>query len=49
MVVKVHIFWEGHNILQNVHRRFDYIGQIYREDFTKNVAFSEYINFMNVS
>ena len=27
---KVHIFWEGHKILQNLHRRFDhyYIGQI---------------------
>ena len=36
---KVHIFWEGHKILQNLHRRFDwhYIGQIYGRDF---VAFS---------
>ena len=32
---KVHIFWEGHKILQNIHPRFDryYIGQI--EDFAK--------------
>ena len=35
--VKVHIFWEGHKILQNLHCRFDryYIGQIYGEDFAK--------------
>ena len=28
---KVHIFWEGHKILRNLHRRFDwhYIGQLY--------------------
>ena len=34
---KVHIFWEGHKILRNLHRRFDwhYIGQIYSEDFKK--------------
>ena len=34
---KVHIFWEGHNILRNLHRRFDwhYIGQIYCDDFAK--------------
>ena len=33
---KVHIFWEGHKILQNLHYRFDryYIGQIYDGDFT---------------
>ena len=32
---KVHIFWEGHTILQNLYRRFDryYIGQIYGGDF----------------
>ena len=30
MVHKVHIFWEGHKILRNLHHRFDchYIGQI---------------------
>ena len=34
---KVHIFWEGHKILQNFHRRFDhyFIGQIYGGDFAK--------------
>ena len=34
---KVHIFWEGHKILQNLHRRFYryYIGQIYGADFAK--------------
>ena len=37
-VYKVHIFWEGHKILQNLHRRFDRynIGQIYGGDFAKN-------------
>ena len=36
-VGKVHIFWEGHKILWNLHRRFDryYIGQIYCGDFAK--------------
>ena len=36
-VGKVHIFWEGHKILRNLHRRFDhyYIGQIYCGDFAK--------------
>ena len=33
--VKVHVFGEGHKILRNLHRRFDYIGQIYGEDFAK--------------
>ena len=34
---KVHIFWEAHKILQNLHCRFDchYIGQIYDGDFAK--------------
>ena len=34
---KVHIFWERHKILWNLHRRFDryYIGQIYGGDFAK--------------
>ena len=33
---KVHIFWEGHKSLRNLHRRFDwhYVGQIYGGDFT---------------
>ena len=36
-VSKVHIFWEGHKSLRNLHRRFDwhYIGQIYGGDFVK--------------
>ena len=31
------MFWEGHKILRNLHRRFDcyYIGQIYGGDFAK--------------
>ena len=36
---KVHIFWEGHKILRNLHCRFEfdryYIGQIYGGDFAK--------------
>ena len=34
---KVHIFWEGHTILRNLHCRFDchYIGQIYGGDIAK--------------
>ena len=40
---KVHVFWEGHKILQDLHCRFDwhYIEQIYCGDFTH---FSEYMN-----
>ena len=36
--IKVHIFWEGHKTLRNLHHRFDrnYIGQIYSGDFAKN-------------
>ena len=35
--VKVHIFWEGHKILRNLHCWFDwhYIGQINAGDFAK--------------
>ena len=35
--VKLHIFWEGHKILQNLHQLFDwqYIGQIIGGDFAK--------------
>ena len=34
---KVHIFWEGYKILQNLHRRFVLCsnGQIYGGDFAK--------------
>ena len=34
---KVHIFWEGHKILPNLHQLFDwhYIGQIIGGDFAK--------------
>ena len=34
---KVHIFWEGHNILRNLYQLFDwqYIGQIIGRDFAK--------------
>ena len=33
---KVHNFWEGHKILQNLYRRFDryYVGQIYSGDIS---------------
>ena len=36
-LVKVHIFWEGHKILRNLHQLFDcqYIGQIIGGDFAK--------------
>ena len=35
--IKVHIFWEGHKFLQNLHRRFVLCSasQIYGGDFTK--------------
>ena len=44
---KVHIFWEGHKILRNLHRRFDpyYIDKSTVEISQKFVAFSEYMNF----
>ena len=34
---KVNIFWEGHEILRNLHQLFDwqYIGQIIGGDFAK--------------
>ena len=37
LTLKVHIFWEGHKILQNLHQSFDwqYIGQIIGGDFAK--------------
>ena len=36
-IFKVHIFWEGHKILWNLHQLFDwqYIGQLNGGDFTK--------------
>ena len=39
--IKVHIFWEGHKILRNLHLRFDwhYIGQIYDGNFAKFCGF----------
>ena len=35
--IKVHIFWEGHKILRNLHLTFDcmYCGQKLGEDFAK--------------
>ena len=44
---KVHIFWEGHKILRNIHHRFVLfsVSQICGGDFAKFVVFSEYINF----
>ena len=44
---KVHIFWDGHKILRNIHKLFDwqYLGQIIGEDFANFVAFWEYMNF----
>ena len=35
--VKIHIFWEGHKVLRNIHQLFDwqYIGQVIGEDFVK--------------
>ena len=36
--LQVHIFWEGHKILRNIHRIFDWqyiVGQIYSGDFAK--------------
>ena len=37
IISKVHTFGEGHQILRNLHRRFDhyYIEQIYCGDFSK--------------
>ena len=48
--IKVHIFWEGHKILQNLHLTFDcmYCSQKYvrKVKISQNfVAFSEYMNF----
>ena len=37
MILKVHIFWEGHKILRNLHQLFDwqYVEQIIGGDFAK--------------
>ena len=44
---KVHMFWEGHNILRNLHQLFALCtaSQIIGGDFAKFVAFSEYMKF----
>ena len=39
---KVHIFWEGHKILQNLHLTFVCM---YCRQMQNSVAFSEYLNF----
>ena len=40
---KVHILWEGHKVVRNLHCRFTgyYLGD-FGGDFAKFVAFSEY-------
>ena len=44
--VKVHIILEGHKMLRNLHRRFDWHYK-YTVKISQNfVAFSEYMNFM---
>jgi len=45
--IKVHIFWEGHKILWNLHPRFVLCrnSQIYSGDLEIFLAFSEYMNF----
>ena len=44
---KVHIFWEGHQILRNLHCRFDwhFMDKSTVEISQNFVAFSEYMNF----
>ena len=47
--VKVHIFWESHKILQNLHPNFDwhYIQDKGKVKISQNfVAFSEYMNYL---
>ena len=48
---KVHIFWEGHKILRNLHLTFEwhYLGKIKVKISKKFVAFSEYMNFNPIS
>ena len=48
MFIKVRIFWEGHNILQNLHLTFVcmYTVDKSKVEISQNfVAFSEYTNF----
>ena len=47
MIFKVHIFWEGHKILQNLPPTFDYstYSQGKGKILHNFVAFSEYMNF----
>ena len=40
---KVHIFWEGHEILRNLYLSFDY--STYSQKLGEDFAFSEYMNF----
>ena len=44
---KVHIFWEGHKILRNLHLRLDLCTVVkFKVEISQNfVAFSEYMNF----
>ena len=45
---KVHIFWEGHKILRNLHLLFYVLPVKSKEEISQNfVAFSEYMNFNN--
>ena len=48
---KVHIFWEGHKILRNLHLTFDWhhIGKSKWKISQNFVAFSEYMNFRTIS
>ena len=43
--LKVHIFWEGHKILRNLHLTFDYSTDSQKLGSQNFVAFSEYMNF----
>ena len=45
---KVHIFWESHKFLRNLHRRFVHVTVKSTVDISQNfVAFLEYMNFNN--
>ena len=50
LAFKVHIFWEGHKILQNLHLTLD--GTTWdksKVEISQNfVAFSEYMNFTTI-
>ena len=50
IALKVHIFWEGHKILRNLHLNFVYSTNVSTDkskmEISQNfVAFSEYMNF----